>query len=327
MSRPAPRAISAPALRRAARRAGILLLTLLAGALAVFLAMKAAPGDPALAALGENARPELVDAFRRTHNLDLPLWQQFLTWITGAVQGDFGRSLTLAGGVPVGRLIATRLPVTAFIGVYALLLAAAVSLVAGTVAALQRGGLLDTAMTSLAVLGVSMPDFWLGYVLVFFLALNLPIFPSYGFVSPMDSLPGALLAGFLPALAIAAPMAAVFSRVLRASLLEVMHRPYVQVQRSLGHGAAFVFLHTILRNALIPYVTIMGLQVRYLLGGVVVIERVFGIPGLGSLMVDAAFGRDYPVIQACALTFLVLVLATNLLVDLLCTRLDPKARA
>ncbi|WP_419899076.1 ABC transporter permease [Roseomonas sp. USHLN139] len=314
-------------LRRGARRAGILLLTLAAGALLVFFAMKAAPGDPALSALGENARPELVAAFRREHGLDLPLWQQFLAWIGGALTGDFGRSLTLAGGVPVGSLIASRLPVTAFIGLYALLLAAAISLVAGTIAALQRGRAADTALTSLAVLGVSMPDFWLGYVLVFFLALNFPIFPSYGFVSPVDSFTGALLSGFLPALAIAAPMAAVFSRVLRAALLDVMHRPYVQVARSIGHSGKFVFLHTILRNALIPYVTIIGLQVRYLLGGVVVIERVFGIPGLGSLMVDGAFGRDYPVIQACALTFLVIVLMTNLAVDLLCTRLDPKARA
>ncbi|MDJ0388445.1 ABC transporter permease [Roseomonas sp. E05] len=319
--------MSSPALRRALRRTGILLLTVLAGALAVFFAMKATPGDPALAALGENARPELVEAFRRTHGLDRPLPVQFLAWIGGAVQGDFGRSLTLAGGVPVGELIASRLPVTAFIGLYALVLAATISLVVGTVAALQRGKALDTVMTSFAVLGVSMPDFWLGYVLVFFLALNFPIFPSYGFTAPADSLTGALLSGFLPALAIAAPMAAVFSRVLRAALLEVMHRPYVQVARSLGHSGPFVFLHTILRNALIPYVTIIGLQVRYLLGGVVVIERVFGIPGLGSLMVDAAFGRDYPVIQACALTFLVVVLLTNLLVDFLCMRLDPKARA
>ncbi|MXP62472.1 ABC transporter permease [Roseomonas sp. M0104] len=319
--------MSSPALRRALRRAGILLLTVLAGALAVFFAMKATPGDPALAALGENARPELVEAFRHTHGLDKPLPVQFLAWITGAVQGDFGRSLTLAGGVPVGELIASRLPVTAFVGLYALVLAAAISLVVGTVAALQRGKAADTVMTSFAVLGVSMPDFWLGYVLVFFLALNFPLFPSYGFTAPAESLPGALLSGFLPALAIAAPMAAVFSRVLRASLLEVMHRPYVQVARSLGHSGPFVFLHTILRNALIPYVTIIGLQVRYLLGGVVVIERVFGIPGLGSLMVDAAFGRDYPVIQACALTFLVIVLLTNLFVDFLCMRLDPKARA
>lgn len=308
------------------RRSGVALLTILAGAMVVFFAMKAAPGDPALAALGENARPELVAAFRRLHKLDLPAGAQFATWITGALRGDFGRSLTLAGGVPVGQLIATRLPVTAFIGLYALALAVLVSLTIGTVAALSRGTVIDTAMTSFAVLGVSMPDFWLGYVLVFFLALNVPIFPSYGFVSPADSLPGALLSGFLPALAIAAPMAAVFSRVLRAALLDVMHRPYVQVQRSLGYSAPFVFVHTIFRNALIPYVTVVGLQVRYLLGGVVVIERVFGIPGIGSLMVDGAFGRDYPVIQACALTFLVIVLATNLLVDLVCTRLDPKAR-
>jgi peptide/nickel transport system permease protein len=319
--------LSPIAFRKMLRRAGILLLTMSAGALVVFFAMKAAPGDPALAALGENARPELVAAFRREHNLDQPVVLQFIAWITGAVRGDFGRSLTLAGGVPVGQLIASRLPVTAFIGFYALILAAGVSLLVGIVAALQRGRFLDTAMTSLAVLGVSMPDFWLGYVLVFFLALNVPLFPSYGFVSPADSLGGALLSGFLPAVAIAAPMAAVFSRVLRAALLDVMHRPYVQVQRSLGHGPAFVFVHSILRNALIPYVTVIGLQVRYLLGGVVVIERVFGIPGLGSLMVDAAFGRDYPVIQACALTFLVIVLLTNLLVDLLCTRLDPRARA
>jgi peptide/nickel transport system permease protein len=318
--------LSSIATRRVLRRTGILLLTMVVGAMVVFFAMKAAPGDPALSALGENARPELVAAFRQQHNLDQPVVLQFVNWITGAVRGDFGRSLTLAGGVPVGQLIASRLPVTAFIGFYALTLAIGASLLVGTVAALQRGRFLDTAMTSLAVLGVSMPDFWLGYVLIFFLALNFPLFPSYGFVSPADSLPGALLSGFLPALAIAAPMAAVFSRVLRAALLDVMHRPYVQVQRSLGHGGAFVFIHSILRNALIPYVTVIGLQVRYLLGGVVVIERVFGIPGLGSLMVDAAFGRDYPVIQACALTFLVIVLLTNLLVDMLCTRLDPKAR-
>ena len=313
-------------LRGGLQRAGFLALTLLAGAVLVFFAMKAAPGDPALSVLGENARPELVANFRRVHGLDRPLPEQFLAWISGAARGDFGRSLTLAGGVPVGQLIASRLPVTAFVGLYALALACAISLVVGTVAALQRGRVLDTVMTSAAVLGVSMPDFWLGYMLVFLLALTLPIFPSYGFVPLSDSIGGAMLSGFLPALAIAAPMAAVFSRVLRAALLDVLHRPYVQVARSLGQGRVFVFVHAVLRNALIPYVTVIGLQVRYLLGGVVVIERVFGIPGLGSLMVDAAFGRDYPVVQACALTFLAIVLLTNVVVDLVCVRLDPRAR-
>jgi peptide/nickel transport system permease protein len=311
-----------PILRRATTAA----VTLLAGVMLVFFALQAAPGDPALAALGENARPDLVAAFRQAHHLDLPLPAQFATWLRGAAQGDFGQSLTLAGGVPVGALIATRLPVTAFVGLYALVLAVAVSLVCGALAAAWRGTALDTALTSLAVLGVSMPDFWLGYVLIFFLALNLPIFPSYGFVSPVQSVPGALLSGFLPACAIAAPMAAVFSRTLRAALLDVMHRPYVQVARSWGLSAGFVWRHFIFRNALIPYVTVIGLQIRYLLGGVVVIERVFGIPGLGSLMVDGAFGRDYPVVQACTVVFLAIVLATNLAVDLLCRRLDPRAR-
>jgi peptide/nickel transport system permease protein len=312
--------------RRALRRPAILLLTIAAGAALVFFAMKAAPGDPALAALGENARPELVAAFRHDHGLDRPAVVQFVDWASGALRGDFGSSLTLAGGVPVGHLIFTRLPVTLFVGFYALAIAVIVSLVIGSVAAVNRGRFVDTALTSLAVLGVSMPDFWLGYVLIFFLALNVPIFPSYGFVSPVASVPGALLSGFLPACAIAAPMAAVFSRTLRAALLEVMHRPYVQVAASYGLSDRFIFVHYIFRNALIPYVTVIGLQVRYLLGGVVVIERVFGIPGLGSLMVDAAFGRDYPVIQACTVTFLVIVLGTNFVVDMVCAELNPRAK-
>jgi len=314
-------------LRGGLKRLLVFALTLIGGALAVFFAMKLAPGDPALTALGENAKPELVAAFRHAHHLDVPLPAQFAVWIGGAIRGDFGRSLTLAGGVPVASLIATRLPVTVFIGVYALVLSIAVSLVLGTIAALQRGRLADTVATSFAVLGVSMPDFWLGYVLIFFLALNFPVFPSYGFVSPLTSVPGALLSGFLPSLAIAAPMAAVFSRTLRAALLEVLHREYVTVARSMGFAPKFVFFHYVLRNALIPYVTVLGLQVRYLLGGVVVIERIFGIPGMGSLMVDAAFGRDYPVVQACALTFLLIVLLTNLFVDAVCAQLDPRRAA
>jgi peptide/nickel transport system permease protein len=122
-------------------------------------------------------------------------------------------------------------------------------------------------------------------------------------------------------------MAAIFARSLRAALLEIMHRPYVQVARSYGLSNGFIFRNYVLRNALIPYVTIIGLQIRYVMGGVVVIERVFGIPGIGSLMVDAAFGRDYPVIQACTITFLVVVMATNVAMDLLVTRLNPRARA
>jgi peptide/nickel transport system permease protein len=177
---------------------------------------------------------------------------------------------------------------------------------------------------SAAIVTISMPDFWLGYVLVLMFSLHLGWFPAYGFIRPSDSLTGALWSGFLPALAIAVPMAGIFSRMLRSTLLDTFRRAYVTSARAMGFGRLFVYTHYVLRNALIPYVTAIGLQTRYLLGGVVVIERVFGIAGIGSVMVDAAFARDTVVVQGCALVFLVLVIGVNLLVDMLCGVLDPR---
>lgn len=301
-----------------------MVLTVLAGTFVVFMVMKTAPGDPALIVLGEQASSETVAAFHREHRLDEPVLTQFWWWLADAVQGDLGKSLTIAGRRPIAELIGARLPNTLFVGLLSLVLAIAVSLTMGTVAALRRGRAVDTAATSVAVLGISMPDFWLSYVLIYAFALGLGLFPSYGFTAPGASPIGALHSGFLPAVAISAPMAAVFARTLRASLLEMTHREFVIVARSFGFGASFIFLHYVFRNALIPYLTVIGLQVRYILGGVVVIERIFGIPGIGSLMVDGAFGRDYPVVQACAIVFLVIVLGTNLVVDLVCTFLDPR---
>jgi peptide/nickel transport system permease protein len=310
--------------RYLALRVGSMLMTLLVGAAAVFFAMKAAPGDPALAVLGESATAESIAAFRHRYNLDAPLLVQFWSWFVAAIAGDFGYSLTIAGGRRISGLILQRLPNTLFIGLFAVAMAVLISLVAGTIAALRRGRLADTVATTVAVVGISMPDFWLSYVLVFAFALGLGLFPSFGFTSPLDSLGAALHSGFLPAAAVAAPMAAVFSRTLRAALLDQLHREHVFAARSFGYHPVAIFLFGVFRNALIPYVTIIGLQVRYILGGVVVIERIFGIPGLGSLMVDAAFARDYPVVQACAMVFLAIVLGVNFFVDLVCTALDPR---
>lgn len=299
-------------------------LTLLVGGFAVFLVMKAAPGDPALVALGEHATPDAVAAFRLRHNLDDPFLVQFWAWLQRMLVLDFGRSLTIAGGVSISKLFAFRVPNTAFIGIYALTFALLIALSMGTLSALQRGRVTDAAATSVAVVGISMPDFWLGYVLILVFALELQLLPSYGFTPLSQSLEGALLTGLLPALAIAAPMAAVFSRTLRASLLEHAHKDYVNVARSMGFSTAFIFVFYVFRNSIIPFIVVVGLQVRYLLGGVVVIERVFGVPGLGSLMVDAAFARDYPVVQACAISFLGTVLLVNLIVDVVCALLDPR---
>lgn len=301
-------------------------LILLAGSFIVFATLHAAPGDPALTALGESASPDVVKAFRAQYKLDQPMLVQYGHWLTSAVTGDMGESLVIARGRPIENLVMARLPATVFIGLFALVLAVGLSLVLGTVGALYRGKPADTVATSVAVLGISMPDFWVSYLLIYALALGAGWFPSYGFVSPGDDFLGALHSGFLPALAIAAPMAAVFSRTLRAALLESLHKPYVFTARSFGLKRSYVFLHFVFRNALIPYVTIIGLQIRYLLGGVVVIERIFGIPGIGSIMVDAAFGRDYPLVLACIVTFLVIVLAVNLIVDVICTALNPRAR-
>lgn len=310
-------------IRYSAIRLAGMLATVLLGCVVVFLVMKAAPGDPALAILGENAHPEAIAAFRHKYNLDAPVLIQLANWFVAALHGDLGQSLTIAGGRPITELIARRLPNTLFIGIFAILIAVAASLVIGTIAALNRGRLADTVATSMAVLGISMPDFWLSYMLVFAFALGLGWLPSYGFVSPLESLPGAFYSGLLPAAAIAAPMAAVFARTLRTALLGVAHQEYVTAARSFGFRPSFVFIHWVFRNAVIPYVTVIGLQVRYILGGVVVIERIFGVPGIGSLMVDAGFARDYPVVQACTVVFLTIVLLVNFSVDLACSALDP----
>ena len=307
-----------------ARRLFGALATILAGSLAIFLVIQAAPGDPALAVLQESANPQAIAYFRRAHGLDRPVLVQYVSLIGNALHGDFGQSLTMGGGVPIGRLILQRLPNTVFLGLYAIGIALAMSLAAATIAASRRGGAVDAIVTAAAVGLISMPDFWLSYMLVLLFSLRLGVFPAYGLTPPVDSLAGALFTGFLPALSICAAMTGFFSRILRASLLEAWRRPYVVAAQSFGFGRRFVYVNYVLRNAIVPLVVVMGFQVRHLLGGVVVIEKVFGIPGLGSLIVDGAFARDYPLVLACSLTFLTAVVLVNLAVDLACTALDPR---
>lgn len=300
------------------------LITMFVGTVVVFYVMQLAPGDPALIVLGDFATAETVARFNAERGLDDPLFVQYLNWLAGIARFDFGQSLSVSQGQNISSLILYRLPNTFFIGIYALAIAISLSLVLGTLAAVRRGTFVDTGATSLAVLGVSMPDFWLGYMLILGLSIGLGWFPSYGFIAPSVSVAGALHSGFLPSLAIAAPMAAVFARTLRTALIENLDRDHVRVARSFGHPHRFIFLHHVFRNSIIPFIVVIGLQIRYLLGGVVIIERIFGINGIGSLMVEAAFARDYFVVQACAVVFLGIVLTVNFVVDLICALLDPK---
>jgi peptide/nickel transport system permease protein len=300
---------------------------LVVGAAVVFLLLHAIPGDAAIAALGDSASPDVIAAFRAQHHLNDPHAVQFWSWAQAALTGDLGQSISLAGGFSTAALIAGSLPNTLFVGAYALILAIAISLAGGSIAASRHGRIEDVLATSGAIVTISLPDFWLGYVLVLVFSLGFGWFPAYGFTRPGDSLAGAFHSGFLPALAIAVPMAGILSRMLRATLLDTFRRAYVVSAHAMGFGRFFIFWHYVLRNALIPYVTAIGLQARYLLGGVVVIERVFGVPGVGSVMVDAAFARDYGVVQGCAVVFLLIVIATNLLVDTICRLLDPRRTA
>lgn len=300
------------------------LITMFVGTVVVFYVMQLAPGDPALIVLGDFATPETIARFNAERGLDDPMFLQYLNWLAGIARFDFGQSLSVSQGQNISSLILYRLPNTFFIGIYALAIAISLSLILGTLAAVKRGTLVDTGATSLAVLGVSMPDFWLGYMLILGLSIGLGWFPSYGFIAPSVSVIGALHSGFLPSLAIAAPMAAVFARTLRTALIENLDRDHVRVARSFGHPHRFIFVHHVFRNSVIPFIVVIGLQIRYLLGGVVIIERIFGINGIGSLMVEAAFARDYFVVQACAVVFLGVVLTVNFVVDLICALLDPK---
>lgn len=305
-------------------RAFSALATIAVGAFVIFLVLQLAPGDPAITVLGENASPDAVAAFRREHGLDQPTPVQFGRFLTGAVRGDFGQSLTIGGGVPIVGLIFQRLPNTMFVGLYAMTIAVALSLVFGTLGAWRQGTAVDTVITAGVVTLISMPDFWAGYMLVLLVALQLGLFPAFGFTAPSESLQGALYSGFLPALTVSAHMTGFFSRILRSSLLETWRRAYVVAARSFGFTEPFVYRHYVLRNAVIPLVVVMGLQIRNLLGGMVIVEKIFGIPGLGSLMIDGVFARDYPLVLVCAMTFLALVIAVTFIVDVVCVLLDPR---
>jgi peptide/nickel transport system permease protein len=235
-----------------------------------------------------------------------------------------GKSLTLARGFSVTSLIKARLHVTGFLGLIAVVIALLVAFPAGTISALRRQKLEDHIATTSAVLGISMPDFWLGYMLVLVFSLTFNLFPTMGYVSffkdPIDSLRHILL----PAMAIAAPMGAVITRILRSSLLDNMNKEYVLVAKAFGMPNRKVFIHYMLKNSLIPTITVIGLQIRYLLGGVVVIEKVFSLPGLGSLLADAVFARDFFVVQSSAMVIVFIVLSLNLIIDIMYMFIDPR---
>jgi len=295
---------------------------MLAGAsLAVFLAANALPGDPAAVMLGTSARPDTLAALRLELGLDRPLLLRWLEWLWHACEGDLGRSVTY--GTPVSGLIAARLSLTLPLALGAFLLAALIGIGLGLLAARRPGRAADGFVTMIAQAGTAVPAFVLALLLVI-LANRLGSWPTGGFPGWGAGAGPALRTLLLPALALALPQGAVLARVTRASLIEVGAQDFMRTARAKGLSREAALLRHALPNALVPVATVLGLQFSFLLGGAVLVESVFALPGLGQLAVQALAQRDLVTLQGVALLLVSVVIAVNALVDLLLGRLDPR---
>jgi peptide/nickel transport system permease protein len=299
-----------------ATRIGSAALVVLGVCTLVFLLIHLVPGDPVEAMIGENARPADRAALRAALGLDLPLWSQYVDYLDGLLRFDLGSSFQRRR--PVSDLLAERIPATLQLALAALILAVALAVPLGVLAARNRGGLLDGGTMGLSLLGISIPNFWLGPVLILVFSLGLGWTP----VSGREGISSLVL----PAVTLGTGAAAVLARMVRSSVLEVLGEDYVRTARAKGLPEALVLRRHALRNAWLPVLTLLGLQLGGLLGGAVITETVFAWPGVGSLLIEAIQGRDYPVVQGCMLLISLAYVLVNMLTDLLYTWVDPRIR-
>ncbi|MCG0238857.1 MAG: ABC transporter permease [Firmicutes bacterium] len=287
-----------------------------------FALLRVLPGDPARTILGPEAPPEAVAALRERLGLNRPLHQQYLSWAGAALRGDLGESLV--DGTPVTRLIAQRLPATLELAVLTFLVSSLIAVPLGIAAAVGRGRWPDFFCSALALAGLSVPHFWLGMLFILLFAVRLQWLPASGYVPFAEDPVQNLKAMLMPAVATGLREAGVVARFLRSSLLEVLRADFIRTARAKGLAERVVIFRHAVRNALIPVVTASGLQVAGLLGGLVITETIFIIPGFGRLIVDGIFTRDLTVVQGSVLVVALMVIAVNLVVDLLYALLDPR---
>jgi peptide/nickel transport system permease protein len=293
-------------------------------AVVVFLLLRLTSGDPAAIIAGDNATSQDVEAIRTQLGLDRPIVQQFGIWIGNVLRGDFGESFFFKK--TVAELIKERLEPTLALSVCTIVLAVLVAIPLGVLAAWKRGTWIDRVVMGFSVLGFSVPVFVTGYVLIYFFAIQLSWLPVQGYQHLQEGFGGFIERLILPSVTLAVIYVALIARITRTSVLEVINADYVRTARAKGLPELPVLLRHVLRNAAVPIVTVIGLGVALLIGGVVVTESVYAIPGLGRLTVDAVLARDYPTVQAVILLFSVVYVLINLLVDLTYTVLDPRIR-
>jgi peptide/nickel transport system permease protein len=296
--------------------------TLLLATFVVFCLQHLVPGGPANAIAGEYATPERIASINERLGLDDPFLVQYWNWLSSALRGDLGTSL--ANGQPVTQLIGQRLPATLTLGFAAMVVSVVVGVPLGIAAALRRGSRADGLVTAVATLGVAIPNFWLGMMLVLLFAIRLRWLPATGFVSFTENPVEALRHVLLPAIALGGVGAAEICRQLRSAMIEVLDSDFIRTHRAKGLARhRIVWVHG-LKNAGLPLATIIGLRISRVMGAAVVVETLFAIPGIGTLVTFATTQRDYPVIQGVVLFSAVVVLATNLLVDLAYRLIDPR---
>lgn len=290
----------------------------------VFLLLHMIPGDPATVILGQEASPETIAALREELGLNKPILLQYFNWLAGVLQGNLGYSLV--DHTPVSQLIMERLPATLELTLGTFVIALLIAIPAGILAAIRTGSWLDYSSTMFALVGMSIPHFWLGMMFIIFFAVRLGWFPASGYVPFSENPTANLTAMIMPMVATGLRESAVLMRMLRSSLLEVMDADYIRTAYSKGLKERTVIIQHALKNAMVPVITVSGLMIAGLLGGLVITETIFSIPGYGKLIVESIFTRDYITVQGTILVSALIVVGVNLIVDVLYTLIDPRIK-
>lgn len=298
--------------------------TLLIVSLAIFFIFNILPGSPAQAILGVDADEQQIKMLENELGLDRPLTTQYVDWVKGVIQGDFGLSYKYR--MPIDEVIQNRAPVSFSLAIYALALTIFIGLPLGIFIAKTNGKWSSTILSMATQLGISTPSFWLGFILIFIFAVQLSWFPTFGYVSWSEDFFGALRSFFLPALAIAIGNIAIVIRYLKSSVIDQLKQDYVRTAKVKGLSKNEIIYTHVLKNALLPVITILGLITADTLGGTIIIENVFSLPGLGSLLTASIDSRDFPLIQSLIFMISIIVIVMNFIVDLLYQVIDPRIR-
>src|SRR5688572_13546540 len=309
-------------LRLIAIRLAVFFPTLLAASMVLFIAINVVPGSAARAALGIDATAQAIARFEHQHGLNRPLHEQYAGWLLGVLRGDFGKSFQ--NHVPVGPEVAKRLPVTLELAIFAFLIANLIAVPLGALAAFYHQRRVDTAITMMATVFGAIPNFWLATLLILVFALNLRWLPVGGFIAMGDNPIVNLKQMIMPAISLGVVSSALLLRIMRTSMLEVLNSDYIRTALAKGATRGIVIWRHAIRNALIPYLTVGVVEFGFLFGGVVIIEDIFLLPGIGSLVLVGIINRDYPVLLAAALVITIVVLTANMMVDIIAALLDPR---